>query len=123
KLDVGDPVMALGNPLGLADSVTTGIVSALDRPVSTENIGEDASSSEKELTITNAIQTDAAINPGNSGGPLVDGNGRVIGVNSAAASLSQAGEGERSGTISIGFAIASNHAVMIAGPPFANCMA
>jgi putative serine protease PepD len=52
KLSVGDPVMALGNPLGLADTVTTGIVSALDRPVSTENIGEDASSQEKELTIT-----------------------------------------------------------------------
>ena len=120
KLDVGDPVMALGNPLGLADSVTTGIVSALDRPVSTENIGEDASSSEKELTITNAIQTDAAINPGNSGGPLVDGNGRFIGVNSAAASLSQAGEGEQSGSIGIGFAIPSNQAVMIADQLIAN---
>ena len=120
KLDVGDPVMALGNPLGLADSVTTGIVSALDRPVSTENIGEDASSSEKELTITNAIQTDAAINPGNSGGPLVDGNGRFIGVNSAAASLSQAGEGEQSGSIGIGFAIPANQAVMIADQLIAN---
>ncbi|WP_209323839.1 trypsin-like peptidase domain-containing protein [Brevibacterium renqingii] len=120
KLEVGDPVMALGNPLGLADSVTTGIVSALDRPVSTENIGEDASSQEKELTITNAIQTDAAINPGNSGGPLVDGNGRFIGVNSAAASLSQAGEGEQSGSIGIGFAIPANQAVMIADQLIAN---
>ena len=114
KLSVGDPVMALGNPLGLADSVTTGIVSALDRPVSTENIGEDASSQEKEMTITNAIQTDAAINPGNSGGPLVDGDGNFIGVNSAAASLSQAGEGGQSGSIGIGFAIPSQQAVMIA---------
>lgn len=114
KLSVGDPVMALGNPLGLADSVTTGIVSALDRPVSTENIGEDATSQEKEMTITNAIQTDAAINPGNSGGPLVDGNGSFIGVNSAAASLSQAGEGQQSGSIGIGFAIPASQAVMIA---------
>ncbi|GAA1864182.1 hypothetical protein GCM10009813_26560 [Brevibacterium marinum] len=114
EMKVGDPVMALGNPLGLADSVTTGIVSALDRPVSTENIGEDASSQEKEMTITNAIQTDAAINPGNSGGPLVDGDGNFIGVNSAAASLSQAGEGGQSGSIGIGFAIPSSQAVMIA---------
>ena len=114
KLSVGDPVMALGNPLGLADSVTTGIVSALDRPVSTENIGEDATSQEKEMTITNAIQTDAAINPGNSGGPLVDGDGNFIGVNTAAASLSQAGEGGQSGSIGIGFAIPSQQAVMIA---------
>ncbi|TGD32004.1 PDZ domain-containing protein [Brevibacterium sp. S22] len=113
KLTVGDPVMALGNPLGLANTVTTGIVSALDRPVSTENIGEDASSQEKEMTITNAIQTDAAINPGNSGGPLVNGDGQFIGVNSAAASLSQ-GEGGQSGSIGIGFAIPANQAVMIA---------
>lgn len=112
EMDVGDPVMALGNPLGLADSVTTGIVSALDRPVSTENIGKDAQ--QKEMTITNAIQTDAAINPGNSGGPLVDGDGKFIGVNSAAASLSQAGEGGQSGSIGIGFAIPSSQAVMIA---------
>ena len=83
---VGEPVMALGNPLGLADSVTTGIVSALDRPVSTENIG-DVSEQEMAMTITNAIQTDAAINPGNSGGPLVNGNGEVIGINSSAATL------------------------------------
>ncbi|SMY03172.1 putative serine protease PepD [Brevibacterium sp. 239c] len=120
KMKVGDPVMALGNPLGLADSVTTGIVSALDRPVSTENIGEDATSQEKEMTITNAIQTDAAINPGNSGGPLVDGDGNFIGVNSAAASLSQAGEDGQSGSIGIGFAIPSSQAVMIADQLIAN---
>ncbi|MBE8146806.1 trypsin-like peptidase domain-containing protein [Brevibacterium casei] len=114
-LSVGDPVMALGNPLGLADSVTTGIVSALDRPVTTENIGDDASSQrQKELTITNAIQTDAAINPGNSGGPLVDGNGNFIGVNSGAASLGQGEEGQQSGSIGIGFAIPASQAVMIA---------
>ncbi|GAA3829937.1 hypothetical protein KACC15558_07150 [Brevibacterium ammoniilyticum] len=113
-LSVGDPVMALGNPLGLADSVTTGIVSALDRPVTTENIGENATAQQKELTITNAIQTDAAINPGNSGGPLVDGNGNFIGVNSAAASLGQGEEGQQSGSIGIGFAIPASQAVMIA---------
>ncbi len=106
--------MALGNPLGLADSVTTGIVSALDRPVTTENIGENATAQQKELTITNAIQTDAAINPGNSGGPLVDGNGNFIGVNSAAASLGQGEEGQQSGSIGIGFAIPASQAVMIA---------
>ena len=65
------------------------------------------------MTITNAIQTDAAINPGNSGGPLVNGDGQFIGVNSAAASLSQ-GEGGQSGSIGIGFAIPANQAVMIA---------
>lgn len=65
------------------------------------------------MTITNAIQTDAAINPGNSGGPLVNGDGQFIGVNSAAASLSQ-GEGGQSGSIGIGFAIPSSQAVMIA---------
>src|SRR5699024_12511159 len=90
KLDVGDPVMALGNPLGLADSVTTGIVSALDRPVSTEHIVQDASSAEKELTITHASQTDAAIDPGNSGGPLVEGDGRFSGVSWGAGALREA---------------------------------
>ncbi|HLR45008.1 MAG TPA: trypsin-like peptidase domain-containing protein, partial [Brevibacterium sp.] len=114
ELFVGDPVMALGNPLGLADSVTTGIVSALDRPVSTENIG-DVSEQEVEMTITNAIQTDAAINPGNSGGPLVNGNGEVIGVNSSAATLSDPSSSEaQSGSIGIGFAITIEQATNIA---------
>lgn len=111
---VGDPVMALGNPLGLADSVTTGIVSALDRPVSTENIG-DVSEQEVAMTITNAIQTDAAINPGNSGGPLVNGNGEVIGINSSAATLSDPSSSEaQSGSIGIGFAITIEQATNIA---------
>lgn len=114
KLTVGDPVMALGNPLGLADTVTTGIVSALNRPVTTQNIGEDAESNEAALTITNAIQTDAAINPGNSGGPLIDGDGRVIGLNSAAATLSQEGSQQQGGSIGIGFAIPIRSAVTIA---------
>ncbi len=111
---VGDPVMALGNPLGLADSVTTGIVSALDRPVSTENIG-DVSEQEVAMTITNAIQTDAAINPGNSGGPLVNGNGEVVGINSSAATLSDPSSSEaQSGSIGIGFAITIEQATNIA---------
>ena len=113
-LFVGDPVMALGNPLGLADTVTTGIVSALNRPVSTENIG-DVSEQEVAMTITNAIQTDAAINPGNSGGPLVNGNGEVVGINSSAATLSDPTSSEaQSGSIGIGFAITIEQATGIA---------
>jgi len=94
KVVVGQPVMAVGNPLGLANTVTTGIVSAVDRPVSTT--GEDGG----EATVTNAIQIDAAVNPGNSGGPLFDAQGRVIGINSSIATLSQ-----QSGSIGLGFAI------------------
>jgi putative serine protease PepD len=97
---VGDPVVAIGAPLGLRGTVTTGIVSALNRPVSA---GDDNSPA-----FINAIQTDAAINPGNSGGPLVDGQGRVIGVNSAIARVP--GVGETSGSIGLGFAIPSNQA-------------
>jgi putative serine protease PepD len=110
-LFVGDPVMALGNPLGLADTVTTGIVSALNRPVSTENIG-DVSEQEVAMTITNAIQTDAAINPGNSGGPLVDAAGQVIGINTAIAAIPN--ESGQAGSIGLGFAIPANTAMMIA---------
>lgn len=113
-MQVGDPVMALGNPLGLADTVTTGIVSALNRPVTTSNIGENPSEEDVALTITNAIQTDAAINPGNSGGPLVNGQGEVIGVNSSTATLQQPGSGGQSGSIGIGFAIPISQATNIA---------
>ena len=98
---VGDTVVAVGSPLGLEATVTTGIVSALNRPVVA---GEGGSS---DLSLINAIQTDAAINPGNSGGPLVDGNGRVIGINSAIAS--PGGDGT-SGSIGLGFAIPINQA-------------
>ena len=94
KVIVGQPVMAVGNPLGLASTVTTGIVSAVDRPVSTS--GENSS----EATVTNAIQIDAAVNPGNSGGPLFDAEGKVIGINSSIATLSS-----ESGSIGLGFAI------------------
>lgn len=94
---VGAPVMAIGNPLGLSGTVTTGIVSALDRPVSTQ------SASANSATVTNAIQTSAAINPGNSGGALVNNDGELIGINSAIASLSDGSS--QSGSIGIGFAI------------------
>jgi putative serine protease PepD len=99
KVSVGDPVLAIGSPLGLASTVTSGIVSALNRPVTT---GDEGSQS-----YVNAIQTDAAINPGNSGGALVDAQGRIIGVNSAIATLSTGGT---SGSIGLGFSIPINEA-------------
>ncbi|GMA32392.1 S1C family serine protease [Litorihabitans aurantiacus] len=98
-LIVGQDVMAVGNPLGLASTVTTGIVSAIDRPVAT---AEDSSS---DAVVTNAIQIDAAINPGNSGGPLFNTAGEVIGINSSIATTSEA-----SGSIGLGFAIPSDQA-------------
>jgi putative serine protease PepD len=104
SLVVGDPVIAIGSPLGLAGTVTTGIVSALDRPVTAGEAGGDVS-------YFSAIQTDAAINPGNSGGPLVDARGRVVGVNSAIATL---GSGGQTGSIGLGFAIPINQARRIA---------
>lgn len=94
-MSVGDLVIALGSPLGLQGTVTSGIVSALDRPVYVG--GGDATA------FINAIQTDAAINPGNSGGPLVDGQGAVIGVNSAIATTGAFMGG--AGSIGLGFAI------------------
>ncbi|MEI2766144.1 MAG: trypsin-like peptidase domain-containing protein [Dermatophilaceae bacterium] len=97
---VGDGVIAVGAPLGLDATVTSGIVSALNRPVS----AGDSS----ETSYINAIQTDAAINPGNSGGPLLDMNGRVIGVNSAIARVP--GTGGSSGNIGVGFSIPSDQA-------------
>ncbi len=100
---VGDPVIALGAPLGLQGSVTTGIISALNRPVSAS--GEASADS----SFINAMQTDAAINPGNSGGPLVNASGDVIGVNSAIAQLPGGSlEGTQSGNIGVGFAIPSD---------------
>ena len=88
KADVGDPVVAIGNPFGLDRTVTTGIVSALQRQIQAPN----------GFSISDVIQTDAAINPGNSGGPLLDGSGRVIGINSQIASQSGGNEG-------VGFAV------------------
>ncbi len=100
---VGDDVIAVGAPLGLGGTVTTGIVSALDRPVSAGG-GEDSPA------FINAIQTDAAINPGNSGGPLVNGSGEVIGVNSAIARIPSASSMGPSGSIGLGFSIPSGQA-------------
>jgi S1-C subfamily serine protease len=92
--DVGEPVIAIGNPFGFSRTVTTGIVSGLQRRI----IAPDG------FTISNVIQTDASINPGNSGGPLLDANGRVIGINSQIAT----GGGE--GSVGIGFAVPVNTA-------------
>jgi putative serine protease PepD len=106
---VGEPVMAVGNPLGLDNTATTGIVSALNRPVQTSAQSGDPS----QAVVTNAIQIDAAVNPGNSGGPLFNSKGQVIGINSSIATLgSYSGE---SGSIGLGFAIPSNQVQIVAG--------
>jgi putative serine protease PepD len=97
-LQVGQGVVAIGSPLGLQATVTSGIVSALNRPV---NVGSDE---QNNATVYPAIQTDAAINPGNSGGALVDLNGNVVGINAAIATAGQSVGGE-SGNIGVGFAI------------------
>lgn len=113
NLIVGQPVMAIGAPLGLSDTVTTGIVSALDRPVEvtaerqtdpSDPFGQFDSQQAAETIITNAIQVDAPINPGNSGGPLFDAQGQVIGINSSIASIAQVGT-DQAGSIGLGFAI------------------
>ncbi|MGH3722253.1 MAG: S1C family serine protease [Pseudonocardiaceae bacterium] len=103
---VGQQVVAIGSPLGLSGTVTSGIISALDRPV---RAGGEGSGQE---TVLDAIQTDAAINPGNSGGPLTDMQGRVIAINSAIASLGS-GNGQV-GSIGLGFAIPIDQARRIA---------
>ncbi|MBW8481353.1 trypsin-like peptidase domain-containing protein [Actinomadura sp. PM05-2] len=112
KIAVGDPVIAIGSPLGLQGSVTTGIVSALNRAVPTQ--GENGA----DGAYLNAIQTDAAINPGNSGGPLVNGKGQVIGINTAIATLNSGqgfgGQESESGSIGLGFAIPINQAQRVA---------
>src|ERR1035437_1661241 len=115
-IKVGDQVMAVGNPLGLAGTVTTGIVSALNRPVTTSDAQTaPAQQTTSDPVVTNAIQTSAAINPGNSGGALVNDSGQLIGINSAIASLgSSSGSSSQSGNIGIGFAIPVNEARSIA---------
>jgi putative serine protease PepD len=102
SIQVGDTVIAIGSPLGLAGTVTSGIISAKNRPVT-------SGGGTGENSFINALQTDAAINPGNSGGPLVDVNGAVIGVNSAIASLGT-NYASQSGSIGLGFAIPINQA-------------
>jgi S1-C subfamily serine protease len=95
---VGDPVIAIGNPFGYDRTVTTGIISALQRQITAPN----------KFTISHVIQTDASINPGNSGGPLLDARGRVIGVNSQIATAGTAG------SVGIGFAVPINTAKRVA---------
>ena len=102
---VGDAAIAIGSPLGLSGTVTSGIISALNRPVTAGSSGDSS--------FINAIQTDAAINPGNSGGPLVNARGQVIGINSAIATLGSSLGGE-SGSIGLGFAIPINEARRVA---------
>ena len=93
-LHVGDPTVAIGNPFGLDRTLTTGVVSALQRQIQAPN----------GFTISNVIQTDAALNPGNSGGPLLDSSGRVIGINSQIESTSGGSSGQ-GGNVGIGFAV------------------
>jgi putative serine protease PepD len=107
-LRVGQPVVAIGSPLGLSGTVTTGIVSALNRPVSTT--GESGN----QNTVLDAIQTDAAINPGNSGGALVNMSGQLVGVNSAIATMGGDSPDAQSGSIGLGFAIPVDQAKRIA---------
>ena len=99
---VGDPVIAIGSPLGLDSTVTTGIISAVHRAVTTGGAGASA--------FIDALQTDAAINPGNSGGPLLNMRGEVIGINSAVAALPGATAQSGAGSVGLGFAIPSNQA-------------
>lgn len=127
-LSVGDPVMALGNPLGLSGTVTTGIVSALDRPVTTQAVTSDQQSGplqspaaqDSQVVVTNAIQTSAAINPGNSGGALVDATGKLVGINSSIASLSSGSNSGQAGSIGIGFAIPIGEVATVADQLISN---
>jgi putative serine protease PepD len=116
SLKVGQTVVAVGAPLGLSDTVTSGIVSSLARTVR---------SGDNDQAVFAAVQTDAAINPGNSGGPLVDLNGNVVGINAAIASTSNPGvtipgQESQSGSIGIGFAIPSDEASRVANGLIAN---
>ena len=132
NLVTGQDVMAIGNPLGLSSTVTTGIISALNRPVVTTQEGDSSdddssgnrrgdqggrlSQGDKKSSqvVTNAVQIDAAINPGNSGGPLFDETGMVIGITSSIASTGATSSDQPSGSIGIGFAIPSNLAKKVA---------
>ncbi len=128
KLKVGQPVMAVGNPLGLSDTVTTGIVSALNRPVTTQAVNDNSvddtnfnSQRDSDVVVTSAIQTNAAINPGNSGGALVDSSGALVGITSSIASLASNGSSSgQSGNIGIGFAIPSTQVKSVVEQLIAN---
>jgi putative serine protease PepD len=106
-LQVGELVVAVGSPLGLSGTVTSGVVSALHRPVRTGD-----SSVTDTNAVLDAIQTDTAINPGNSGGPLVNSRGELVGINSAIATVGSGlgNQQQESGNIGVGFAIPSNQA-------------
>ncbi|WP_394438059.1 S1C family serine protease [Streptomyces sp. SGAir0957] len=112
NVQVGDPVVAIGAPFDLANTVTSGIISAKDRPITAGGEKGDGT----DVSYVDALQTDAPINPGNSGGPLVDSKARVIGINSAIRSADSGSdlEGGQSGSIGLGFAIPINQAKRVA---------
>ncbi|WP_435865425.1 S1C family serine protease [Streptomyces spectabilis] len=112
NVQVGDPVVAIGAPFDLANTVTSGIISAKERPITAGGENGDGS----DVSYVNALQTDAPINPGNSGGPLVDSKARVIGINSAIRSADGGSESEggQSGSIGLGFAIPINQGKRVA---------
>ncbi|MYY01961.1 MULTISPECIES: trypsin-like peptidase domain-containing protein [unclassified Streptomyces] len=112
NVQVGDPVVAIGAPFDLSNTVTSGIISAKDRPITAGGEKGDGS----DVSYVNALQTDAPINPGNSGGPLVDTDAHVIGINSAirAADSGSSAEGGQAGSIGLGFAIPINQGKRVA---------
>ncbi|WP_031479277.1 S1C family serine protease, partial [Streptomyces bicolor] len=112
NVQVGDPVVAIGAPFDLAGTVTSGIISAKERPITAGGESGDAS----DVSYVDALQTDAPINPGNSGGPLLDARARVIGINSAIRSADSGSDldGGQSGSIGLGFAIPVNQAKRVA---------
>lgn len=119
-LEVGEQVMAIGNPLGLSDTVTTGIISALNRPVTTQAVSNTVGDSGNGVVVTSAIQTNAAINPGNSGGALVNAEGELIGITSSIATLTSSTSSSQSGNIGIGFAIPASQVQYVAEQLIAN---